>query len=59
MTITWNLLAAAALSGAAAAALDALSGGGDRIWEHALIGAIIGVAGYIKQSPLPPPKGKS
>jgi hypothetical protein len=58
MKITWNLLAAAALSGAAAAALDSLSGGSDRIYEHAVIGAIIGVAGYLKQSPLPPNGGK-
>ncbi len=57
MTITWHLLAAAALSGAAAAALDALSGGSDRIYEHAIIGAIVGVAAYLKQSHLPPKGG--
>ncbi len=55
MNTVWKAVLAAALTGAATAALEAMTGGGDRIYEHALIGAAVGVAAYLKQSPIPPP----
>lgn len=50
-------IAVAALGGAAAAAPDALSGVGcQNPWQHAAVGAAVGVAALFTEKPKPSPR---